>query len=579
MSQMMNRRWRLARTAQWCSYAAIVALLGCLEASGPQLGFAERLESLMPANLTGEPGFPLSEPVRVRVVDNRGRGVPDERVSFTVTEGGGAVDPASALTDSTGLATATWRLGPVAGTNTLKVSYGESSVTLRASSAESRGVTIVRVSGGSNPSPAAAGCALSEPLVVRVTDGAGRVVAGASVGFEVRAGGGTVTPTVATTDANGLARATWSVGYEGPANQVDAVLRTSARPAASFTATSVPAAPGGYSVIGNQIIDPSTCRAVRFHGVTRPSLEWTPGGDERFAQIAQDWTNIKAWGANIVRLPVSQVFWLPGLRQYDPSYKPRVVDAVKKARALGFAVVIDLHASDRGDPQYAGVPEGQQMPDLRNSLPFWRDVAATFKNDGGVIFELYNEPHEVTWDVWLNGGDIAAGPRYPGGPFGDAYRAVGMQQLYDAVRSEGARNLVMVSGTHWGYFLNRVPEYRVKGYNIVYASHPYDWPDKQPDTWESAFGTLAATDPVIISEFGAYDCTRLSFYQSVLDFADRKGMSWIAWAWWTPPPVGAGNTAQQRAEAICRFPALITDWNGTPSASGALIRQRLATYR
>ena len=82
----------------------------------------------------------------------------------------------------------------------------------------------------------------------------------------------------------------------------------------------------------------------------------------------------------------------------------------------------------------------------------------------------------------------------------------------------------------------------------------------------------------MIGEFGAYDCRRLSYYTSVLDYAERKGMSWVALAWWTPPPVSPDFTEAQRTEAICHFPALITDWNGTPSSSGQLIKQRLTSY-
>jgi hypothetical protein len=251
-----------------------------------------------------------------------------------------------------------------------------------------------------------------------------------------------------------------------------------------------------------------------------------------------------------------------------------VIDVVAKARAAGLAVIVDLHSSDRGVMNFTDTPDGQQLPDANISVPFWRDVAETFKNDGGVIYELYNEPHDITAAQWLNGADIPAGASYPGEPFPDmrpAYRAVGMQTLYDAVRATGARNLVLVSGLHWGYFLNEVPANRVKGYNIAYASHPYDWPDKQPDTWDAAWGMLAATDPVIVSEFGAYDCTRLNYYTQVLDYADRKGMSWVAWAWWVRNDQPAGNA--------CRYPALITDWTGTPTQSGQIIKTRLATYR
>jgi endoglucanase len=547
----------------------VLAAASCTDATGPQFSVPDKLVVVGDASLSGEPGFPLADSIKVRLVDAKGVGIAGQPVTFAVVEGG-------VTTGDDGIASAEWRLGPQPGANSLRASHGERSLTVQATGKESPGVAIARVSGGAS-ALVPAGCKV-EQLVVRVTDGAGSPVAGASVGFEVQGSGGAVSPSVAVTGADGIAAGAWKVGYEGGVNRVHAVLRNSARPFVEYTANATAAAPGGYSVIGNQIYDPSTCKPTLFYGMTRPALQWSPGGDDRIVNIGDDITLMRGWGANVLRLPITQVFWLEGNRQYDPTYRARVIDIVTKARALGLAVILDNHASDRGNKQYAETPDGQQMPDLNNSLPFWKDVAKTFKNDGGVIFEFYNEPHEITWDMWLNGGDIPTGPDYPGGPVREGFRAVGMQQLYDAVRAAGARNLVLLGGTHWGYFLNGVPEFRVKGYNIVYGTHPYDWPDKQPDTWEDAFGKLAATDPVIISEFGAYDCTRLSYYQAVLDFAERKGMSWIAWAWWTPPPVSGSYTAAQRAEDICHFPALITDWNGTPSSSGQLIKQRLATY-
>lgn len=567
------RRYRVTRSA-WL--ALVLAAAACADASGPQAAFPDKLVKLTPDNMVGEPGFALPDPVAVRVLDTQGRGVAGQTVEFTVTVGAGSVSPARAVTDSGGVARTEWRMGSQAGDNELKASVPGSSfqsVTFKAISREGPGGTLLKVSGGGT-ALLPGGCPVQQPVVVRVLDSAGKPVTGASVEFVVDAGGGSATPDVVKTGVNGEATTTWRVGLEGGNNTARAVLRTTARPSVSFSAESVPMAPGGFSTIGNQIFS-SNCQAHLFHGMARPSLQWSPGGDDRFVNVAQDFALIKSWKANVVRIPLTQVFWMPGVKLYDPTYKPRVLDTVKKARDLGLTVVLDLHASDRGNAAYDTVPDVQQLPDEKHSLPFWRDLASTFKGDGGVIFELYNEPHDITWEMWLNGGDIPTGPAWDGGPVREGYKAVGMQQLYDAVRATGARNLVIVSGMHWGYYLNEVANYRVKGYNIVYASHPYDWPDKQPETWDAAFGSLAATDPVIISEFGAYKCDRTFYYTAAMDYADRKGMSWIAWAWWTPP---ATMNPAERTAAVCNFPALITDWNGTPSASGALVKARLATY-
>jgi len=81
-----------------------------------------------------------------------------------------------------------------------------------------------------------------------------------------------------------------------------------------------------------------------------------------------------------------------------------------------------------------------------------------------------------------------------------------MQELYDAVRSVGAENLVIIGGLKFAFDLSGVPQYRIQGHNIVYATHPYNTGDKQPSTWDGAWGLLTKTDPVIVTEFGDASC-------------------------------------------------------------------------
>ena len=81
--------------------------------------------------------------------------------------------------------------------------------------------------------------------------------------------------------------------------------------------------------------------------------------------------------------------------------------------------------------------------------------------------------------------------------------------------------------------------------------------------WDSKVGYLASTDPVVITEFGdtSGNCTTLStFDQNLINWAEPKGISWTAWAWYPKD---------------CTFPSLITDCNRTANAGGTVIRQGL----
>ena len=76
-----------------------------------------------------------------------------------------------------------------------------------------------------------------------------------------------------------------------------------------------------------------------------------------------------------------------------------------------------------------------------NSLTFWTEVATQYQGDGRVLFEMYNEPNDIPWSVWLTGGN-----------FGGIHVA-GMQAIYDAIRSAGANNVVIAGGLDWAYDL------------------------------------------------------------------------------------------------------------------------------
>lgn len=310
-----------------------------------------------------------------------------------------------------------------------------------------------------------------------------------------------------------------------------------------------PLAPGGYYVNGNTVCT-ADGRPHLFHGVDRPSLEWSSGGQ---GLRAVDFQRMASWKANVVRIALNQDFWLAASPLYDAGYAPLVDQAVRWAEAAGMDVILDLHWSDAGTLGKCAPKSGcqQKMAD-RNSVTFWADVASRYAGDGRVLFELYNEPHDITWDVWLAGGDT-----------GDGYQAAGMQQLYDTVRAAGADNLVVVGGLDWAYDLSGVPDHRVVGYNIAYATHPYRGAERRSRFWDLYWGALTATDPVIVTEFGDTTTCADDYAREVLDYADAHNAGWTAWAWF---PGG------------CAFPSLVTAWSASSSAVGDTVKTYLTRY-
>jgi endoglucanase len=122
-----------------------------------------------------------------------------------------------------------------------------------------------------------------------------------------------------------------------------------------------------------------------------------------------------------------------------------------------------------------------------------------------------------------------------------------------------------VAGLDWGYDLSQVSGYPIRGSNIVYDTHPYPYTEKQPGTWDGAFGTISKKYPVISAESGQYDCGT-SYMSQLLSYFDAHQISWIAWAW-----VVQGSP--------CGYPQLIQDYRGNPTPGmGQLIYQRMRSY-
>ncbi len=86
-----------------------------------------------------------------------------------------------------------------------------------------------------------------------------------------------------------------------------------------------------------------------------------------------------------------------------------------------------------------------------------------------------------------------------------------------------------------------------------------------PANWESAWGFLTETQPVIVTEFGDLNaqCTG-DYNQQVIAFADLHHASWTAWAWFVKG---------------CDFPSIIADWQGTPSVQGVPVKTALMGYQ
>jgi hypothetical protein len=184
---------------------------------------ARRLELAGGTDQSSAVGTPLPNPIAVLVTDQFGNPVPNISVDWQVTSG--SVDPASSISGPDGRAEATWILGSSTGQQTATASsegLENSPIIFTATALPGRASRLVLVSG--NHQSGSPDQELANPLVVRLVDQEGNGVPDRPVSWVIGAGGGSVSSTTSTTNGNGEAEVSWTLGPNPGLNTLNAVV-------------------------------------------------------------------------------------------------------------------------------------------------------------------------------------------------------------------------------------------------------------------------------------------------------------------------------------------------------------------
>jgi hypothetical protein len=195
-----------------------------------------------------------------------------------------------------------------------------------------------------------------------------------------------------------------------------------------------------------------------------------------------------------------------------------------------------------------------------------------------VLFDLYNEPAHINWDQWFKGGPMTETIAHTNTTL--TYVSVGIPALVNAIRSTGAKNVIIAGGINWAYEVDGILENRQlsdpTGNGIVYAVHPYphEYKGLGRETipqWSARMELFARKLPIMVTEFGSIErmwpfpktwnnYTDAKWNQEMIDVLEAHHWNWTAWDF--------HPTA---------WPCLISDWDYTPTPqSGVWVRQALA---
>src|SRR2546428_579801 len=166
---------------------------------------------------------------------------------------------------------------------------------------------------------------------------------------------------------------------------------------------------------------------------------------------------------------------------------------------------------------------------------------------GGQVVE-----RQCGWRCWRDGGTCT----------GLSYQAAGMQELVNAVRRAGAKNVIMLGGVQYSATLSSWLASRpTDSLNNTAASwhiYNFSWCNTQA-CWDRDAALVAQRVPLVLGELGQND-RGSAFVTALMDWMDARQGGYLAWSWdvWGDPL------------------DLIASYDGTPTTYGQTFKARFS---
>ena len=291
---------------------------------------------------------------------------------------------------------------------------------------------------------------------------------------------------------------------------------------------------------GNRILRADTLQPILLRGINRSGMEYSEPSHDGFlagAGIDRDEIQVIArdWQANILRIPFNQAWCLNGRGGHSAeAYLSSLDQVIWWAAELGTYTILDLQWLDR-ETAYGSTWNSVQgrtvnhVPPTPNELTIdlWRILAARYRDEPAVLFDLFNEPHDALDDdphplklIDANGRVFDAHHRRV-----TAKEWVRWAELLTAeIRKIKPEGLLLVAGTDWAFDLSGVS---VNAPNVVYSTHIYS--NRAAFTWRKAIGRHREI-PIFVGEWGGTE-RDLAFGANLASKLRTLGLGWTAWSW------------------------------------------------
>jgi len=323
-----------------------------------------------------------------------------------------------------------------------------------------------------------------------------------------------------------------------------------------FTLSDVPGQNDGVSsnpddgpVGGNQLPKITTQgNKVLFGGqqqsIAGMSLFWSNdgwGAEKYYNADVVRWLK-QDWNIKLIRAAMG-IEGRGGYLESPESNKARVKTIVNAAIENGLYVIIDWHSHNA---------ETQKS----QAIAFFSEMAETYGAYNNVIYEIYNEPLQVSWSGVIK-------------PYA--------QDVIAAIRAKDPDNLIIVGTPSWSQKVDEASQDPISGVNIAYTLHFYSATHKQ---WlrDAATTALNRGIPLFVTEWGTVDAEAkgnvdTSETQAWMNFLKQNGISHANWSLHDKAEDG------ETASALAPGASINGGWNESQlTESGRLVRSIIKSW-